>query len=413
MIYIPFIYFSLLLFFIYKKRGFDASAYITLLYVITSFASILMASKQLIEPVKNSPSFVSTLVYCVLLGLLILPVYLFDSKKIKKIIITHNKAVDWLVYLNFISFLFTIVIYWPDILFKLTYGDWDELRTIVMRGDGISKVHITGLLKMVSNILSIIGSASFLMFPIFFISLIYYKKPWWYSLMAILSTTNVIWLGIMAIDRSATFRWLLFLGLNLVIFWPLLTSKVRRVILPLLSVLVLGALAYIMSVSMSRFEDTSDGTKGSLISYAGQPYFNFCYFFENFNNHEGITTKYLLPATHCWILGDYESTVHRQQELTLKTGMECGVFYTVLGTFILDANQIGPFIFIILYLIIFLQCLKGKNRGGIITLWSFIKIYLVLLIPTFGIIAYLYVNQYTNLFIVILFLAHYLYAVKY
>ncbi len=412
MIYIPFVFFTIIFLIIYKKRGIDASAYVTMLYIITSFAAILMDALNLIDPKLSNPSFPATIVYCLLLGLIILPVYRFNSKSIRNIKVTHIKAIDLLVYIYFAAFLFTLIAYWPDIIFKLTYGDWAELRLLLARGDSLSIVHFSGIMRIVSVFFGFVGSASFILFPIFFVSLIYLKKPWWYCLMALLSTTNVILNGIIGIDRSSTFKWLLFLGLNLVIFFPRISFKIRRRIIPVIGLIVILAVGYLASVSSSRFDDSHEGTKGSIISYAGQPYLNFCYLFDNFNNQEGFSTKYLLPATHYWILKDYKGNVYRQQELTARTGIECGAFYSVLGSFVLDANQIGPFFFVLIYLLLFEQCLKKRSRGGIISLWGLLQNYLMLLIPTFGIIAYMYVGYYTNLFLLLLFISHFLLSSK-
>ena len=159
-----------------------------------------------------------------------------------------------------------------------------------------------------------------------------------------------------------------------------------------------------VSVTLDRFSESSSGTEGGIVSYGGQSYINFCYLYDNFDNKEGFSTYYLLPAFHRFILKDYEGNVPRQKALTVKTGIECGIFYTLLGSFILDGNKLGPFVFVLIFLLLCNLSLN-KIRGTTISVSSFLFFYILMVIPIFGIIAYPYTSGYHSLaFLVLYFL---------
>ncbi len=405
MLYLPLIYFTILFLYFFKKRGLDACSFITFLYVITSFGAVLMDILGLIPSERTDPSVFSVIVYCLLLTFIILPISKFDSGSLKKIVVRHPRAVNCLVCFFFSYFLFKLIFYSPDIAFKIAYGDWEQLRRMQFNGEMFTIVQFSGIMKYIDLMFAVFGSISFVMFPIFFVSFCFQKKRWYYSLMCFLSTTTVIMDGIIGIDRSLSFRWLLFLALNIVIFWKHISKKARRAIVPIIGGVIAIIFIYLASITVSRFENSDDGVNNSLVSYAGQSPITFCYLFDNFDNKEGVSTKYLFPATHYWIFKDYFGNVTRQEELTAKSGIECGAFYSVLGTFLLDANQIGPFLFVVLYLIVASICLRGVYKGNM-TLWTFMVNYLLMLIPTFGIIAYPYTSPYTSLSIVVLVIGH-------
>lgn len=403
MVLFTLVYFIILFIHIVKKRGFDVSAYIVLLYVITSFCSVLMFSLDFVDAEKRNISLIPTLIYCALITLSIRPIYKLNYSSISSIAIKNSKVINCITYFYFVYLLYFIIVHYQGILFVLAYGDWDSLRADVMGNWGSSSIsRAGGLLQLVDTIFHILGSASFIMFPIFFVSLAMLNKSRLFCIIAFLGTTTTVLSGVLAADRSNIFYWIILLGLCLVMFWKRLTKPQKKFIVPLVASMLLIVMVYFASVTTSRFKDSDAGTRGGLITYAGQPYINFCYFWDNFNNREGITTKALFPSTHYFILKDYEGGVERQQKFTAKTGITCSVFYTFLGAFIIDDNQIGPFIFIALYLVLFSLFSRYKKKDNTISLYGFIGNYVFTVIPTCGCIAYMYGGPLTNLSIIVL-----------
>lgn len=362
-----------------------------------------MSKMGLVEPIKKDINVLTGIIYCFLLFLIIRPFCSYKFNNIKNIIVDNKRILNILTYFYFGYFLFNIIAYWSDLMWILSYGDFSALRTMVTNGDSLVETKFSGFLRTIVTTINVLGSISFIMFPVFFISICFMKKPWWFSLMAFLGTTSVIITGILGADRSSTFRWFVLLGANIVFFWKFLSSKKKMYILPPIIGVCSFAGLYMASVTVDRFSESSSGTEGAFVNYGGQSYINFCYLYDNFNNNEGFSTYYFFPAIHRFIIKDYKGNVPRQQELTLKTGIECGIFYTILGSFILDGNQLGPFVFVFIFILLCSLSIN-KIRGPSVTLSTFFVLYILMIIPIFGIIAYPYTTGYNSIAFLILFL---------
>lgn len=402
MVVIPFIWFSLLFIIIWIKRGFDISAYATLLFVISSLFSILLVnSGPDSEIYRRYPSAFATIVYCLGNSLIIWPLYRFDSSSLQGIAIHNGKTINTLVYLFFGIFVLLLITRWLTLNFVLTVADWELLRAMA-HNDEIVIEHYSGIVNTILLIAKVIGMASSVMVPIFFISICFLKRSWWFNLMAILGSTNVIINGLIGFDRSSVFRWLLLLGLCIVLFWKFVHKKTRKRLVPFFGVLIGVIVVYMVAVTDARFGNTDQGSKGSVIEYAGQPYPNFCNIYDNLNNGEGVTAKYVFPTIHKYILNDYIGNTSRQEELTQRTKVTCNVFYSVLGSFVLDANQVGPFLYIIYYLIIYSILFKRTPKKGKIPLTLLLCFFYMMQIAAFGIIAYTYTAPLVKVSILLL-----------
>lgn len=397
---IPLFFFLILFLYSYKKRGLDVGTYVTLLYLTISFFSYLGITLDVFDRNRMHPSFISTIVYCILLFCILFPLYKFSNKRIADIVVKNIGALDGITYLFFFCLLFSLITKWDNMLFILLSDDWDNLRVMAVTEGLFADKSSGGVLSHMFGIINnIFSSASYVMFPVFYISIIKHK-PWWYILIAFLGTLNVLVDGILTIDRSCAFKWLIFMGLNIVLFKDHLSSKMKALIAPITISFVAIVGVYFIIVTIARFENTDEGAKNNFIRYAGQPYVNFCYMYENLDNHEGINTKYLFPATHFYILNDYKGNLDRQIEVSSKSGVDCNNLYTVLGSFVVDSNAPGPFLFVILYLTLFLPF--GNKFKGKITFTKFLTYYFVILIPTYGIIAYLYVSPLLTISVLLL-----------
>ena len=143
-------------------------------------------------------------------------------------------------------------------------------------------------------------------------------------------------------------------------------------------------------ITIQRYGESDEGSGNSLISYAGQPYLNFCYFFNAFENPDGVTLKYLFPSFHHFVLGDFEGSLALQKEMYMRTGIYCGVFYTLLGDFMVSDGRMGPFILTIVYLFVSLFAYRKHKRDC--SFENYFVAFLLMLVPTIGIITYYYNN---------------------
>lgn len=387
--------------YIIKKRGFDVSAFITALYSVSSFFSILLLQIEPFHPSRNSIDFIPTLIYCVLLTCFIIPIYNFDVNKIKIVRFRSNRFIHYLTYYYFICFVVMLLAYWKDMFFCLTFPDVAELRKEIYSGELSS--YATKYSFPISWIITFFGfgrGLSLIMIFVFFFSLIYLKKKRGFYIMAFLGSLPKLMDSILQIDRSGFLYWGVVFGLCTVMFWKHMNEDIKNKISKLGLVVGVLLVLYLSNITVSRFSERDTGTKGGIISYAGQSYPNFCRFFNDFDNVDGITLKMLCPVTHAYVLKDYSAAVALQGELDNKTGWQTGVFYTHLGSFILSDGKAGPFIITIAFLL--LTKLVFRRRGNYISFEHLFISIILIMVPTLGFISYPFDVASTVLFIYIL-----------
>lgn len=401
MLYIPFCYFSALFIFIFRRHRIDASAYITLLFVITSFLSIIMNSNGYYVNPKYI-TILPTFLYCFLITLLIAPIYRYNTSSI---IIIKSRSSLFIKYTSNLFFCCSILLaifYAPDYIKNFALGEFASQKNLIFE-EGLQLTQYPVFIEILLYSARIIFAPfSLFMIFVFFQSIIETNK---FNFKALIGSFAAILIGILNIDRSKIFFWIILFGLSSVIYWPFLSQRHRNKIKMIFMVFVSIFSLYIAVVTISRYGESDSGAFGSIINYAGQPFLNFCYFFNEFHNPDGITLKYLFPATHYYIIGDYDSSIALQQEMTERTGIFTGVFYTVLGDFLVSDGLFGPFLIVGVYLVLSGIVLK---RNKVVSFEQLLLAFFLMLVPTLGTITYYY-NNYVitiNLIFIILLLGY-------
>lgn len=400
--YIPAIYFSILTLYLIKKRGIDASSYISLIYTATSILAVGIDVMGLNPNLVSLASLLPTILYCILLTLFIIPVAIIDLNSYEGIYLQNRKLIRWFIYIFFATFVGYTVAYFNDVKFVVTYGDFAELKVNGYEGDGIQLTKYPAVIELFLFPIRVLANASVVMIFIFFFNITYMKEKWWINAMAIISSTTVIIVGILLIDRSSTFFWVLILGLAVSMFWNNMSAKIKSIAIVFSTILILAAASYAMSVTKDRFEDRDGGSEGGIVMYLGQPYYHFCEIWDYYPAPDGITTKSLFPSIHKFILHDFDGTVPYQKEMGLKSNMDLGVFYTHLGSFILSAGKIGPFLITIVYLLVFYYLFKECDVFRVVNnknvkcmpFENLMIMFFLLCIPTVGCINHYYENFY-------------------
>lgn len=399
--YIPAIYFTTLTVILFIKRGLDASSYISLIYMATSVLAIGIDLMGLNPSLVECASLLPTILYCILLTLFILPAILIDINAHDGILFRSQKYIRILNFIFFFSFVSFCLAYYGDFQFVISYGDFNELKRLVYEGDAYQLKRYPAPLELILLPVRVIVNSSSTMLFIFFFNITFLKEKWWINLMAILGSTTVIINGILQIDRSATFFWVLMLGLAVSTFWNQMSAKIKSIAIGFSSILFLAAASYALSVTKDRFEDRDGGSQGGIVNYLGQPYYHFCEIWDYYPAPDGITTKSLFPFIHKFVYHDFDGTVPYQEEMGLKSNMDLGVFYTHLGSFMLSAGNFGPFMITILYLLIFYFIFKKDdkyntkvNEYNYLDFEKAVIMFILLCIPTVGCICYYYENYY-------------------
>src|SRR5690606_39198819 len=217
--------------------------------------------------------------------------------------------------------------------------------------DGIRDFHVTGVqtcalpISVYSsyNVIEHMGHSTLKWFSgvcyalliMFFYAYAFIKKELLLKYMLLISSLSAVYLGLLVGGRTNLMYWILSFIFCLVLFWPHFTPSKKRLI-TIVSLVTLGLLlSYMIYVTIERALIGHSGETGNfLLSYAGQSYLNFCYFFENLNNHE-YTIQRILPITSSIFSGDFNLNEYRDT-VFYKTGMNIGIFYTFLGDIYVD-----------------------------------------------------------------------------
>ena len=414
MISIPFIYFGLLSVYLFKKRGLDASSYCVLLYAITSFFSIVLMSIDgeysaiYSEEVQVTPM----LVYCLYITAIILPLYTFNSNSVNRVTVRNEKFINAIAIYFFVSLVIIMLAYAKDFAERLFFASLEDMNDVKLSAQARDELKLTQYPAIITyplKVLCFTSSMSYVSIFIYFFSKAYLKKSKLFNAITIIGSLTSPVFAMLLMDRSRTIWWLLIFGLCFSLFWRHLSGKSRKD-LKKTSFVVIGILAiYIISVSIARFAQNRDGTSNALVSYAGMSYPNFCYFYNNFTNPDGFTGKVLFPVTNSLFTHNAYADVGWQKELTIRTGIDTGVFYSFVGTIYVGEGLMGLIIFFVLYYLLWMFLFPRHKKY-----MSFEKLFclfLLMIIPSTGSIAYF--GGYTiNITTALLLLFMFLYSRK-
>lgn len=136
MILVPFIYFSLLTFYWWKKhKGFDVCVYMSGLYTLTSFLAIIIVANDLLadggilfDNYDIELNVIPTIFYCLFLTLGMLPFSMIYKKDIKTISTNNPLLIDALsCFLIFIALLNLYLV--ADSTLEILSGDLSTVRS--------------------------------------------------------------------------------------------------------------------------------------------------------------------------------------------------------------------------------------------------------------------------------------------
>ena len=405
MIALPFIYFTtLLIIILIKRRTFEVSAAIVTLYVITSLSTILLDQFNLYD--LNVPytkiTLAPTIFYCFFTSLAIYPFYIFQSHKIKKIEILNDKKIfNFIVYTYFIVFLLLLVFYYKDLIFRYTFGDILQLREMVNNEELITAQNsFSGIKKLISIIVGIVGESSYLMILFFLYSITFFDRSKVFNALILTGSLSVIIIGVLGIDRSKTFYYIVIFYFLIVFFKPHFQKKQKKILKK--NLIIFGSLLifYFLTITIARFGERDSGSIGGVINYAGQPFIHFCRFFENINP-TNITLHRIFPLFYKLFGSEELSSAEWAYYIYSRTQININVFPSFLGTILAGAGILGTIIFVLFFVQISILFLKRKNNDYL-TFSKLIMFYILAMVPLIGIIAYYYSTFTRTLMIIVL-----------
>lgn len=386
--YVTFIYFLTLLFYIIKKRGLDISACIIGIYLISSLGSIYLHNNDP-EYINKNPTLIPTIVYCSMITLVTYPFYRFNSNKKRNLSHINEKYFNILSWTFIIGFMFAVVLFKDDIIIRLAYGnEIGQLRGQGTADLGNAQANLSGPLRIISSVFMTIISMSAVSFLLFFYSMSFLKRKWYFNLLLFFSTMGCMIASIVGIDRSIFFYWIIDFIFIYILFKPYLDPKVRRITIIFGGILISIALSYLLLITFSRFEDNAFS---SIASYIGQSYLNFCWFWDNYDAPILNIGLFFPILTHFFGIdwGAPVEPVSFGWFVESKVGYFVNLFYTFMGTVMLYLGQWAVIPYCISFTLISNKILNNKRKFGIQTL---IKVFILAIIPFCGVILYLYVD---------------------
>lgn len=395
MIAIPFIYFSLLSVLIYRKNKEIDLAFITsLIYAISGFFAILndIYDLRYKDVINYEISIEATIAYCGLLTLCLLPLIFNSHLKISNIRpISNVRLLRFVAWFAFFWFIITIWFSRQSIINVLT-GDMNQLRLDVYEGWGQKSWYIglPGPLRFLCGVISSFFGCSWTLILLAFYSLFIQKLPTRYFFLFLSASLMGPIDGIIGADRSSTTYWILSFVAMYILFRHQINSIERKKIVSF-GILIVGLLSlYLATMTISRFGDNEyndvTGTQGGLISYLGQTFVTFCFYFDNYEP-PFINLGIIFPFTSYQLFGIPSGGVAIQQQMTDITGLWTGVFYTFIGHIIVGAGKTVAIIYCLVYTIassITSRTICNHKEASASSLYLYFAFFSVLYLGLFG-----------------------------
>lgn len=373
-IYIVIGIFSFLLFYTLWAKKWFISTYIIALYILTLLVALLIEN---IFPFYTD-SKEGSIVYVGALMLLFLP-YL---RKAPEIVCNQgqsslDKTISISYTLSVILLLLDILII-PAIMVASATGFED------LRQEGFS-AHYSGnfITNQAIHFIDILSPLSFTLLLVFFYLFSFVDCTKRTKVIIFLASLSAPYYGIISGGRTQMIYWLLSLGFNVVLFHKYIDSEKKKQLYKYMSLIVSSIAIYIMAATIARFASSDWGTENSLLIYIGQPYLNFGYFYENYQNIGNVTLDRIFPLSNSLINGNFDLEGYRDSIFS-RTGLNIGIFYTLLGDLLVDVGVKGIFVYTTIYWII----ATHFTRKTTIDLSSLLIINILFLIPLQGVFYY-------------------------
>ncbi|MCH5179121.1 MAG: hypothetical protein J1F13_05490 [Prevotellaceae bacterium] len=394
MFILPFIFFSLLTYFLYKRQeGVTVAVYLSALYAITALcAAVTILCGFLGEETgilfDNSNAefgFLPTLFYCALLAASIWPFTRFNTTKIRATELVCPWALDALGVLLIILSLINLYLV-ADSTLDILDGNFAELRQSVYDGEEsaaqIKAMSIPGMYYIFPlNIITIFA------LPLAFYNITRHRCTWWFNGLLLFASLAKPIAAVQTADRTEIAFFGIMTMFTLVMFWREITLR-TKITLGIIAAPIVAAMAiYVSAVTSDRFEKTYAGPAASAMQYIGQGYINFCYIWEHANS-DYISTEREFPLYNRIFTG-IVSDGDRRNVRSAEHGFFISVFPSFIGDILLDLTLPGLILWLLVYIVIcnrFIPDTEDPDRP--IYAADYLIVFMLGIIPAFGIFYY-------------------------
>lgn len=397
MVLIPFIYFTLLTLYWWKKHlGFDICVYMSGLYALITFCTIPIVYGDLLDDggilfdrYDLELGLAPTILFCGLITLAIFPFSLIYRKDVERM-----KAPDSLVLECFCWLLFAVSLVnmylIGDSTAEILSGDMSTVRMDHYEGVQSPAEVKAESMPIFFGYIFYFRFTTILALPLFFYYTCFSKKPWWFLAMLFLTSLTMPLYGIQVADRTEFVFYALMAIYCLIFFWKFLTKKFKRGLAVVGAPLALLFISYLAVVSQDRFSGKNDDNEKvyeALLQYAGQSYLNFCYFWEN-GKFDKISSEREFPFTN-HVLYHVENSPERRAERFGEQGFFMSVFASFAGDVMLDLSPIGAIFWTLAFFLLSLSTIRYAHREEF-DASDVLAVFALAVVPLFGLFYYRY-----------------------
>lgn len=345
MIFAPFVLFFTIALIKYRRiKSIDISILICMVYGISGFVAIFTDALDISTHSGYRVSFIAGFTYCTLLLVCLQPFIKYSNCIVSDIKpIRNERILKFLAWLSLFWFLFSAIMS-RDQFWGVISGDMGALRQAMYNGLGEAGflVHLPSPIRFIVVVFNMLFGCEWILMFLAFYSLTIQKMHIKYFIFFFIASLSGPWTSILGVDRSGIAIFVLSILSVIVFFWKFMSSKTKFCVSLITGIVLSGLVVYLSAITMSRFSGTSGddiiSVKESLISYLGQCYIEFCYFFDNVSNPDK-TLNLIFPCISKYILGEkLIGGVMLNQAIEAKTGVFTGVFLTFMGQIQLTAG---------------------------------------------------------------------------
>jgi oligosaccharide repeat unit polymerase len=233
-----------------------------------------------------------------------------------------------------------------------------ESFQVAYRATRVADSDKTGL--SMGNALLVVASAMDAVVPFLFFSLLSIPRHYLLKLTLIVCVIFSLLNCVATAGRNGLIFFIIVLAGTTILFWNVLSAKVRKAALVSGIGVVLGLVSIVIMITLSRFnENENSNPLDSVLDYAGQPMLNFSeYIYAAKTTANGDMNFPLFRA----VLGlEYSSSLHmRNHAWEPRLGVPLGVFYTFVGDLLLD---FGSLISLVLFATFALFVARNTGHG--------------------------------------------------
>ena len=272
-----------------------------------------------------------------------------------------------------------------DSTMDILQGDLEAVRSAHYQGLMTPAQIKAETMPSVFKYLYYLNTSTILCLPIFFYTICFEKKAWWYKALVFFASLSIPIAGIQAADRTEFILYAMMFLFCIIFFGGFLSKALKRAISFISIAFASLFIVYLVAVSEARFSERDGGASTSALQYAGQGYLNFCYFWEK-GKFEYITAEREFPLVY-HTLFKIDSDDIRRNDRSGEQGFFISVFATFIGDIMLDISPIGMIIWVLCYFFLCMIAIKSPHRKEM-NIGEVIAVFVLSVVPIFGIFYY-------------------------